>query len=85
MIKAEINHSPDKKKGSIKMELHGTPDVLGAEMHIFIKGFVRNLLEPCYPEKKLQMSMFLAKRFAQAVHEAYQEHMQGAQGDDSEL
>lgn len=84
MIKAEIIGSPDKTNASLKFELHGAPDVLGAEMHTIIKEFVRNLLEPCCPEKRLKLSMFLAKRFAQAVHEAYQEYMQGEKHEKSD-
>ena len=79
MIKVETIESPDKSNLSCKMELHGAPNELGAEMHAIIKVFVRNLLEPCIPGRELKLSMFLAKRFAQAVHEAYQEHMQGVQ------
>lgn len=83
MIKTETTESHDGHIGVI-MAVDGSPAEVGAEMHAIIKGFVHTLLRECVPGKELGMTMFLEKRFAQAVHEAYQEHMQAEQNHDSE-
>lgn len=76
MIKAETTNPPDKSHVSCIMMLEGAPNELGMEMHAIIKAFVLNLLQNSIPCRELNMTMFLAKRFAEAVHEAYQEYMQ---------
>lgn len=76
MIKAETTNPPDKSHVSCIMMLEGAPNELGMEMHAIIKAFVLNLLQNSIPGRELNLTMFLAKRFAEAVHEAYQEYMQ---------
>lgn len=76
MIKAETIKSPDENHISCVLCMEGTPDETGMDMHAIIKGFTLNLLQNCVPGKELSMTMFLATRFAEAVHEAYQEYLQ---------
>lgn len=84
MIKAETTNPPDKSHVSCIMMLEGAPNELGMEMHAIIKAFVLNLLQNSIPGRELNLTMFLAKRFAEAVHEAYQEYMQGVQYEESD-
>lgn len=76
MIKVETVRPPDEKHISCVMAVEGAPNELGMEMHAIIKAFVLNLLQNSIPGRELNLTMFLAKRFAEAVHEAYQEYMQ---------
>ena len=76
MIKAETIKPPDKNHIACALCMDGSPAEPGQDMHAIIKGFTTSMLQNCISGKELPMSMFLAKRFAEAVHEAYQEYME---------